>query len=81
MEDDIAAFEDEITSLEDCVTDLEDNVTELESTVAEQEDDASAAKVLQYALIAVIGVLALAVVLLLVQNSKLRKGRGPQGPG
>jgi len=81
MEDDIAAFEEEVSSLEDCVTDLEDNVTELESTVAEQEDDASAAKLLQYALIAVIGVLALAVVLLIVQNSMLRKGRGPQGPG
>jgi uncharacterized coiled-coil protein SlyX len=77
MEDDIAAFEDEVSSLEDCMAGLEDNITELESTVAEQEDDASAAKVLQYALIAVIGVLALAVVLLLVQNSKLRKGRGP----
>ncbi len=81
MEDEISAFEDEVSSLEECVTDLEDNVTELESTVAEQEDDASAAKVLQYALMAVIGVLALVVVLLLMQNAKLKKGRGPQGPG
>ena len=81
MEHDIAAFEDEVSSLEDCMAGLEDNVTDLESTVAEQEDDAAAAKTMQYALLGVIAALAIAVIAPIVQNSKLRKGRGPQGPG
>ncbi len=80
-QEEAAALEEEVSSMEDCVTDLADNVTELESTVAEQDDDAAAAKTMQYALLGVIAALAIAVIALIVQNSKLRKGRGPQGPG
>ncbi len=78
---DLVEIAEQLNESQELATDLQEQVDDLDATVADREDDASAARMLEYALFVVIAALAIAVMLLLVQNSKLRKGRGPQGPG